>query len=158
MEISNLKSFRLAGLKLQNKTTNQNAQAAIDCGNLWQRFIAEKILDAIPDKVSNTIFAVYFDYEKDETAPYSYFIGCEVDADTELPTGLSEIEIPVQKYVKIPVRGVMPDCIATAWRKIWASKMDRRFGYDFEVYDDRSANWSNAEIDIFVSVNEPKGN
>src|SRR5690349_14738453 len=30
--------FLLMGLKLNNKTTNENGQSGIDCGNLWQKF------------------------------------------------------------------------------------------------------------------------
>ena len=147
-------NFRLVGLKLENKTTNENGQAAIDCGNLWQRFESESISNLIPNKKSEAIYAVYYQYVKDETQPYSYFIGCETDDNSEIPNGLSELLIPAQSYKKIIVKGVMTGCIAEAWKTIWTSKIDRKFGFDFEIYDERSHNWNNAEIDIFLSVNE----
>lgn len=146
--------FRLVGLKLEGKTTNENKQAEIDCGNLWQRFENEGISQLIPHKLEDAIFAVYYDYEKDETKPYSYFIGCKVDDTAEVPEGLSELLIPSQNYLKITAQGVMTGCIASAWKKIWISKLDRKFGFDFEVYDKRSQDWSNAEVDIFLSKNE----
>ena len=152
MEKIKKKNIRLIGLKLEKKTTNENGQASIDCGNLWQRFENERILEAIPNKLNNNIFAVYYDYEKDETKPYSYFIGCEADEATEVPKGLDGLLIPSQNYVKIPVQGIMTGCVANAWKEIWASKMDRQFGFDFEVYDERSKDWNNAELDIFISV------
>lgn len=152
MEKIKKKNFKLVGLKLENKTTNENGQAAVDCGNLWQRFEREKTFEVIPNKKNDAIYAVYFDYEKDETKPYSYFIGCEIDEQTEVPDNLCELLIPSQNYIKIPVQGVMTDCIANAWRNIWSTKMNRDFGFDFEIYDERSKDWSNAELDIFISV------
>jgi predicted transcriptional regulator YdeE len=153
MENITKEKFKLIGLKLEYKTTNENGQASIDCGNLWQRFENERIFETIPNKLNDNIFAVYYDYEKDETKPYSYFIGCEVSELTELPKELDELLIPYQNYVKIPVQGIMTACVANAWKKIWTSKMDRKFGFDFEVYDQRSKDWNNAELDIFISSN-----
>lgn len=79
------KNFKLIGIKLGHKTTNENKQSSTDCGFLWQKFEKEKIFDLIPNKVSNEIYAVYFDYEKDETKPFSYFIGCKVDNILKFP-------------------------------------------------------------------------
>lgn len=33
--------FKLIGLKLDHKTTNEGGQSGIDCGNLWQKFEKE---------------------------------------------------------------------------------------------------------------------
>ena len=30
--------FKLVGLRLKGKTTNQNNQSSKDCGDLWQKF------------------------------------------------------------------------------------------------------------------------
>ena len=49
----------------------------------------------------------------------------------------------------------MPDCIVNAWRNIWTAKLDRAYNYDFEIYDERSKDWNNAEADIFLSVRTP---
>lgn len=146
--------FKLVGLRLKGKTTNQNNQASKDCGNLWQKFETEKIFDLIPDKLSDEIYAVYFDYESNETSPFSYFIGCKAAMDAETPQELSELLIPAQKYIKYTAKGVMTGCITETWKKIWSSDLNREFGFDFEVYDERSQDWSHSEIDIFISVAE----
>ena len=154
MEKKRKKNFRLIGLKLGHKTTNENGQAGIDCGNLRQQFEAERISELIPNKVNNAVYAVYYGYEKDDTKPYCYFIGCQVDEISEIPESLSELAIPAQDYVMITAKGAMTGCISDAWREIWASNINRKFGFDFEVYDERSQDWNDAELDIFVSVNE----
>src|SRR5690606_30105993 len=89
-------NFKLIGLKLPHKTTNENNQSSQDCGNLWQQFEESKIFDRITNKLSNEIYAVYFDYEKDETTPFSYFIGCKVDENSTAPDGLETLIIPSQ--------------------------------------------------------------
>ena len=148
-----LSGFRLIGLKLPHKTTNENNQANVDCGNLWQKFEKDNVFEKVPDKLSNEVFAVYYEYDKDETKPYSYFIGCKAGEDATVPEGLSEINIPAQDYIKITASGVMTGCVAEAWKMIWESKPDRKYTFDFEVYDERSQDWNRAEVDIFLSAN-----
>jgi predicted transcriptional regulator YdeE len=149
-----MKSFKLIGLKLNGKTKNENGQSGKDCGELWQHFETNKIAEHIPNKISDEIYAVYYDYESDENGVFSYFIGCKVEENTEKPESLDEIIIPEQKYFKETAKGQMTGCITDAWKRIWSSNINRKFGFDFEIYDERSQNWDNAEIDIFLSVNK----
>lgn len=144
--------FKLVGLKLNGKTTNQNNQSSKDCGDLWQKFESDKISDLIPEKLTDEIYAVYFDYEKNETTPFSYFIGCKVENNSGAPKELDELIIPTQEYTKFTAKGVMTGCITDTWKEIWNSNINRNFGFDFEVYDERSQDWSNAEVDIYIST------
>lgn len=154
MENNQINKFKLVGLRLENKTTNENNQSSRDCGDLWQKFEKDKIFDLIPNKLTNEIYAVYFNYEKDETKPFSYFIGCKVDENSIVPEGLDSLNIPSQNYVKYTAKGIMTGCITEAWRKIWNSDIQRKFGFDFEVYDERSQNWNDAELDIYISIDD----
>lgn len=152
MEKINFQEIKLSGLALKSKTTNENGQSMIDCGNLWQKFESEKYFSKIPNKLSDEIFAVYHQYEGDYTKPYSYFIGCKVKHDAEVSTNLDSLIIPVGTYKKIVAKGKMPDCIANAWKEIWKSEIPRAYKTDFEIYDERSKNWNDTEVDIFISV------
>ena len=145
--------FKLIGLKLDKQTTNQNGQSGFDCGNLWQKFEKEKFVEKIQNKLSEEIYAVYYDYEDDYTKSFSYFIGCKVKIDSEAPNEMDSLFLPAENYSKIIAKGKMPDCVSDSWINIWASNIDRAYNYDFEVYDERSKDWSNAEVEIFVSVN-----
>lgn len=66
---------------------------------------------------------------------------------------MNSLVIPEQKYEKVTAKGRIPDCVSNSWKSIWGSESNRSYKYDFEVYDDRSKDWSKAEIDIFVSIN-----
>ena len=145
--------FKLIGLKLDNKTTNVKEQSNMDCGNLWQKFENENFAERIQGKLSSEIYAVYYNYEGDYTKPFSYFIGCKVKNDTELLQGMDSLVIPVGNYSKVVASGKMPDCIHNSWKVIWNSDIARTYQFDFECYDERSKDWNNAEVDIFVSCN-----
>ena len=148
--------FKLIGLKLDKKTTNEGGQSNIDCGGLWQKFEARDFAGQIPNKLGDEIYAVYFDYDGDHTQPFSYFIGCKVDRYAEVPKNMDCLVIPEQNYFKTTAKGQMPNCISSAWKDIWDSKTDRLFTFDFEVYDKRSRDWSDAEVDIFVASTNGK--
>lgn len=145
-------AFKLIGLPLEKKTTNENGQSGIDCGSLWQRFEQAAIAQKIPGKLEDAVYAVYFDYEGDHSKPFSYFIGCKVGQDEAVPEGMFSLEIPEQRYKKFLAKGSMPDCIANVWRNIWESDLKRSYCYDFEVYDERSKDWSDAEVEVLISV------
>ena len=102
--------------------------------------------------MSNEIVAVYHHYEGDHTKPFSYFIGMKVRPGTDVSPDLEKMHIPKASYKKIVSRGKMPDCVANGWRQIWNSTIPRAYRFDLEIYDDRSKDWNDAEVDIFVSV------
>lgn len=106
----------------------------------------------IPNKILDAIYVIYYNYEKDEKGRFSYFIGCKVQNNIEKPKGLDEICIPDQSYDRVTVKGQIPHCIREALEQIWQEKKQRKFEFDFEVYDERSANWDKAEIEIYISV------
>jgi len=147
-----IKEFKLIGLALPEKTTNKNGQSNIDCGNLWQQFQENNYLSKIPERQGDEIFAVYHGYEGDHNAPFSYFIGCKVSNETPVPETMDSLIIPKGEYQKIIARGKMPNCVTDTWKEIWQSDIDRSYTFDFEVYDERSKDWNDAEIDIFISV------
>jgi predicted transcriptional regulator YdeE len=151
MERVEKQAFHLIGLKLQSKTTNEGGQSAIDCGNLWQQFEQQSIASGIPGKESDNVYAVYYDYDGDHSSPFAYFIGCRVKPDTEVPDGLDSLMIPEGSYRKLLAKGQMPACISDTWKEIWRSGLKRAYSYDFEVYDERSKDWNNAEVAIFVA-------
>lgn len=147
-----LNKTKLIGLALENKTSNLHGQSGFDCGNLWQKFEKGDYASKIPGRISEEIVAVYHQYEGDYTHPFSYFIGCKVKADTEVPEGMTALTLPEAKYQKFVAKGTMPACIAKVWKEIWNSGIQRAYTVDFEIYDKRSKNWNDAEVDIYISI------
>jgi predicted transcriptional regulator YdeE len=147
-----IEEINLIGLMLKTKTINTDGQSHIDCKNLWHEFEKGKFEATIPNKLSDEIFGVYHQYEGDSTKPFSYFVGCKVKSGTEAPPGLQTLTIPTGIYHKINAKGQMPDCIINAWKEIWTSDIARTHQIDFEVYDERSKDWNDAEVAIYLST------
>ena len=152
MSKEKIQDIFLIGLPLATKTTNTNGQSSIDCKHLWHQFEDGKYINSIPNKLSDEIYGVYYHYEGDSSKPFSYFVGCRVEHNTQPPQGLIALTIPDGTYEKISAKGNMPDCVIKAWKDIWAADFARTFQVDFEVYDERSRDWTNAEVDVYVSV------
>ena len=85
MEKIKLPGFKLIGIKLDKKTTNSRWPVKYRLWKLWQKFEKENFASRISNKISDEIYAVYFEYEGDHTQPFSYFIGCKVKTDSGLP-------------------------------------------------------------------------
>lgn len=144
-------AIHLIGIPLPAKTTNENGQSNIDIGNHWQSFEQGQYFSKIPNIQSQEVYAVYHEYEGDHMAPFSYFIGCKVSPGTEVPDGLEALKIPAGSYNQVIAKGKMPDCIGQAWQEVWQSEIPRAFHMDYEVYGEKSRNWNDAEVDIFLS-------
>ncbi|MCW3094071.1 MAG: AraC family transcriptional regulator [Ferruginibacter sp.] len=149
-----IEEIHLIGLSLKSKTTNANGQSSIDCGNLWQSFEKENYAEIIPNKAGSDIFAVYHQYEGDHTKPFLYFVGCKVKPGAEVPQGLESLTIPKGTYYKIVAKGKMPDCVINAWKNIWTSTIPRIYQFDFEIYGEKSKDWNNAEVEVYLSIEE----
>lgn len=147
-----MEEIKLIGIALPHKTSNENNQSTKDCGNLWQKFEKESYLNKIPGKVDNTLYAVYHKYEGDFSQPFYYFIGAAVNPGTKVPKELESLLIPAGNYRKFIAHGQMPNCIASTWQEVWNQDIPRAYSVDFEVYDERSHDRSNAEVDIYISL------
>jgi len=75
-----------------------------------------------------------------------------VKMDTDVLKGMDSLFVPSENYAMVIAKGKMPDCVANSWKEIWNSDIERAYNFDFEKYDERSKDWSNAEVEIFVSA------
>lgn len=80
-----MNNFKIIGISVE--TTNQNNQAAIDLGKLWQQFYSEEIFNKIPNKDSEEVYAIYTSYESDYTGKYTTIIGQRVSSLDHIPDG-----------------------------------------------------------------------
>jgi predicted transcriptional regulator YdeE len=147
--------FTVVGIAL--RTTNaKEATGEGLIGKQWGRFMQEGVLNKIPNRIDPDIVVVNTDYASDKDGEYTYVIGARVKPDTQIPAGMVEKKVPAGKYVlftseKGPVAQVMID----VWKKIWSfpkSELERAYGADFEVYDQRAADPRNTQVDVYIGV------
>ncbi|MCF8325268.1 MAG: GyrI-like domain-containing protein [Leadbetterella sp.] len=135
------------------RTSNNNGEAARDIPALWNKFMVEGIAEKIPNKVDETIYCLYTDYEKDHTTPYTTILGCAVNTLSTIPDGMVSKTIEVANYQKYTAKGNLNEGIVfNEWVKIWNSDLNRAYSTDFEVYGGKASNMENAEVDIFIAL------
>lgn len=154
MHTKQLDSFHLVGISI--RTTNQHQKAAQDIPALWQRFMQENIAAKIPNKIEETIYCAYTEYEGDHNQPYTTLIGCQVSDLKEVPAGMKAVEVPAGQYQQYTSKGKLSDgIIINQWFKIWEADLERTYQTDFEVYGEKARDPNAVEVDIFVGVTAP---
>ncbi|MDG4655210.1 GyrI-like domain-containing protein [Chryseobacterium arthrosphaerae] len=143
--------FKVIGIAV--RTTNENNQAAKDIPVLWEKFMSEDILNAIPNKIDTMIYSVYTDYEKDHTKPYTTMLGCKVENLDHIPEGMVGKSFEGGNYIRFTPKGNLAEgLVINEWNKIWNMDLGRVFTADFEIYGEKARNPSEAEVDILIAV------
>jgi predicted transcriptional regulator YdeE len=151
MSHQKIQKFHVIGISV--RTSNENGQSAKDIPALWNKFMSEGILQQIPNKIDDTIYCLYTDYEKDHTKPYTTILACKVSNLDNIPEGMVSKTIETNNYRKIIAKGnIMQGIVFNAWIEIWNSDLPRTYQVDFEVYGERASNPEDAEVDIFISI------
>ncbi len=151
METQKITAFNIIGISV--RTTNKDGQAAKDIGELWQKFMSKGVLDKIPNKIDNTIYSLYTEYEGDYTQPYTTLLGCKVSNLEIVPEGMVGKSFNGGNYVEFISKGdLTKGAVYESWMKIWKTELDRAYTVDFEVYAEKAQDIENAEVSIFVSV------
>lgn len=151
MSIYKIQSFSVIGIAV--RTTNENNQAAKDIPALWQKFMSENTLAMIPNKIDDTLYCIYTDYEKDHTKPYTTILGCKVANLDNIPDGMIGKTFEENNYQKFTAKGnIMEGIVIAEWLKIWNLDISRIYTADFEVYGEKALNTTAAEVDIFIAV------
>jgi predicted transcriptional regulator YdeE len=133
---------KIVGLMI--RTTNENGKAKTEIAELWQRFMN---LEPLPSRLSDTLYGVYFDYEKDYTKPYNYLLGYEVSPDTLVPEGLVSHTLPNDHYQIFEASGSMPQALIEKWVQIWQAPLNRAYKTDFEIYNSTSPS-----VPIYIGI------
>ena len=151
MSNQSIQKFSVIGISV--RTTNENGQAGQDIPALWNNFMKNGILDKIPNKIDNSIFCIYTEYEKDHTKPYTTILGCKVSSLENIPNGMVGKTFEEAIYFKhIATGNILQGMVFNEWTKIWNSNLQRTFTADFEVYGEKAQNPESAEVDIFIAV------
>lgn len=150
-EIVNLSEKVVVGL--MKETTNNNNQAVVDIGLLWQAFLGNGVYSELQNKINHKAIGLYTDYEGDFTKPYKFFACCEVDKVDNVVLPIVKKTIESGKYAKFVISGHVQNSVCEFWSKLWKMNLDRKYASDFEEYQNNSDDMNNQEIHIYISVN-----
>ena len=151
MNNQTIQKFSIIGIAV--RTTNENGQAGKDIPALWRTFMTEKIFEKIPNKIDDSLYCIYTDYEKDHTKPYTTILGCKVSNLESIPEKMVGKTFEEATYARFTAKGNLSQAVVfNEWTKIWNSDLNRTFTADFEIYGEKARDTDNAEVDIFVAV------
>ena len=106
-----------------------------------------------------TIFALYTNYASDRNGDYDFVIGAKVSKVSTLPPGMVAKTVPAGNYaILTSAKGPAAKVVPEAWQRIWVLEDKAQLGgtrayrADYEVYDQRSQNPQDSEVDIYVGI------
>ena len=127
-------SLTILGREL--RTSNDEAFQTIP--PFWGTFYGAGVIEQIPDRLSDDVYAVYTNFEHegvDNLGMYSLVIGCLVDESTTGTDKLIAVSIPESKRTVFPVETGRPDLVGATWQEIWSrSDLAQTYIADFEHY------------------------
>ena len=128
------------------------SSASLLIAALWDKFYREQVFSKIKERISDDFFGVYYDYEGDQTKPYSLLAGCEVKKGYKPLPGMIEVTAPKGNYEKYEVIGLFPEFLFQTWQDVWADKeLKRTFKVDFEHYGPKF-HTEPPQVDLYIGV------
>jgi predicted transcriptional regulator YdeE len=153
------KQFSVVGVKVRtNNSREMTGQGEIP--KQWEEFFKEDILGKISGRADSNIVVVYSSYQSDKNGDYDYLIGARVKDASTVPPGMEVKIVPAGKYMVFTTAvGPVSKIVAETWRKIWDLEDKSQLGgtrayeADFEIYDQRSWDPKNWQVEIYVGMN-----
>lgn len=109
-----------------------------DIPELWRRVREEGLLETIPGRTGQDLYAVYTDLEdagRSNAGWFTFLIGVPVDPATPVPDGLSLRTVPASRRAVFAAPGNDPTRIVEAWQEAWASDDEvKSFVCEYERY------------------------
>ena len=89
--------------------------------------------------------------------PYTTLLGCPVSSLDEVPEGMIGMSFAKTDYEKFTATGnLQAGAVYNKWLEIWEQTKNRAYAADFEVYNEKAQDPTNAEVDIFISLQTDK--
>lgn len=113
-------------------------------------------MNRIPNKTDKDFICVYTNYESQSKDSYDVLLGCRVNSLEDIPEGLFGQSFNGGFYQQFIAKGdvTQGQAVRDTWDAIWKSNISRTFTADFEVYGERAQNPNDAEVDIFVAIQQ----
>jgi len=160
-----LNEIKLVGITAITSNASEMDATTAKIGQTLEQYFGGNLAAQIPNRKNPGVtYCVYTKYESDEHGQYTYFAGEEVSSFEGISSRFEPLTIPKQVCAKFNVGpGLMPNICIDAWQKIWQMEVDdfggkRAYIADFEIYDERAADYQNAILDIYIGIKNESNN
>lgn len=151
----NENGFDVIGIAI--RTTNKDAISKDTITQLWERFFTENALAKIPNKLNDTMVALYYNYENKRDGAYDILVGVPVSSIDQIPEGMIAKHVPAAKRMVLASEvGPVGQVVLDLWKEIWAweddNEITRTYEVDYELYDARCRDTQKAQVDVHIGV------
>lgn len=150
--------FSIIGIQVRTSNAKEMTGQG-DIPKQWSKFYKEGIADKIPHKVDSTVYAVYTNYASDYNGEYDFIIGMKVSGASDVPPGMVAKKVPSGRFAVITsAKGPVERVVPQAWQRVYSLDDNRQLGgaraykADFELYDQRSQNPQDAQLDLYIGL------
>jgi predicted transcriptional regulator YdeE len=152
MKVVEREAFWVMGIHARTSNEREMRPGGV-IPEIWNRFMKEGLPEMVPTRIGNALIALYTDYESNEHGEYTFAVGARVHEGAEPGGGLSLWRVPAGRYWNLATeRGPVWQVVPAAWKRVWAESGDRTFQTDFEIYDERATDPSDAVVELYVGV------
>jgi predicted transcriptional regulator YdeE len=148
--------FEVIGIEARtNNAQESGGDGAIP--KQWQRLFMENLLSRIPDRLDQSIVAVYSNYASDWNGNYTYILGAKVKPGTKAPEGMVAKSVPGGRYLEFTSsRGRPEKVVPDMWKEVWTrfqipGNPARAYRADYEIYGDLS-DPTNMQVKLYVGI------
>lgn len=104
-----------AGLDVEGfsiRTNNDEEMAGQGrIGAVWQRFLYQRSRSGRPNPDKSMFYAIYTNYDSDETGDYDFFLGCAIDSSGAIESDMQRRSIPTGERIPERLRDAHPDAV-----------------------------------------------
>ena len=151
-------AFEVIGLEARTSNAKEMAGGGA-IPKQWDKFFKEGIADKIPNKVDSTIYAIYTNYASDYNGEYDFMIGMKVSSVSDVPAGMVAMKVAGGRFAVITsARGPVAQVVPKTWQQVWSLDDSKQLGgaraykADFELYDKRSQNPQDSQVDLYIGL------
>jgi predicted transcriptional regulator YdeE len=141
----------VAGIKVRTTHRIEAVALTAKIPALWRRFLADKVGEQIPDRSGDAaVLAIYTDYEREDSGPFSVVLGHRVTTLEHVPPGMSGVWLLPGRYLSIEGAGRPFEYPSEAWQEIrrffaHSHAYERAFESDYEIHTAEA-------VAIYVSI------
>ncbi len=158
VKIVHRSSFSVIGIEVRTTNAKEATSDGV-IGKQWQKFFQDSVLEKIPNKTDNNIYAVYSDYADNRAGEYSFLIGTRVAEGSIAPPGLVFKTVPGGRYAVVTTEtGPVAKVVVAAWQRVWQMEDKhelngtRAYRADFELYDQRASDTQSSQVDLYIGL------
>jgi predicted transcriptional regulator YdeE len=133
-QITETQPFTVLGFAV--RTDSPGSAEAIP--QLWQRVQEQNLLQGVPGRVGDEIYAVYSQLEhagQSREGWFTFLIGVRVEPATPVPEGMTLLAVPGGSRANFAVPNGDPSRVIEAWNEAWAfDDTLKSFVCEFEAY------------------------